>query len=52
LPPALGPASLRPAASPRGERVEAGEVYTVACCVSFTEEPDERNLHVRFCEGH
>ena len=26
--------------------------YAVACCVSFTEEPDVGNLQVRFCEGH
>ena len=27
-------------------------LYAVAGEVSFTEEPDEGNLQVRFCEGH
>ncbi len=27
-------------------------LYVVALYVSLAEEPDEGNLHVRFCEGH
>ena len=35
-----------------GAEDSAQLIYAVACCVSFTEEPDAGNLHVRFCEGH